>query len=229
MSQQNEPSYYEIALTNRQVLMVFVVLLVCVVVAFISGVWVGRGGESELPTMGVAEAVPSDTEEGSEAPEVGELNFFAEKSEGDRGSGALAQAAASPSSETTLLQDVRGDEDSAQSTRESPPPERVVDNRARTEPAPEPVEVASTSAATAAAIGQGEHVIQVFSSTDQEQAKHLIQTLTSGGYPAFLSPVDVRGQTMYRVRIGPYVDPKEAESVAERVRKSYRLDTWVTR
>jgi len=34
---------------------------------------------------------------------------------------------------------------------------------------------------------------------------------------------------MYRVRIGPYVDPKEAESVAERVRKSYRLDTWVTR
>jgi cell division septation protein DedD len=72
-------------------------------------------------------------------------------------------------------------------------------------------------------------VIQVFSSTDQEQAKHLIQTLTSGGYPAFLSPVEVRGQTMYRVRIGPYVDPKEAESVAERVRKSYRLDTWVTR
>ncbi|MGB5401730.1 MAG: hypothetical protein WBO71_16065, partial [Thermoanaerobaculia bacterium] len=64
MSQQNEPSYYEIALTNRQVLMVFVVLLVCVVVAFISGVWVGRGDDSELPTIGVAEAVPSDTEEG---------------------------------------------------------------------------------------------------------------------------------------------------------------------
>ena len=91
------------------------------------------------------------------------------------------------------------------------------------------VATAATQPGSAAPAGQGEHVIQVFSSTDQQQAKQLIQTLTSGGYPAFLSPVDVRGQTMYRVRIGPYVDPKEAETVAERVRKSYRLDTWVTR
>lgn len=189
----------------------------------------GRGSDSELPSMEVAEVVPSDAEEGVEAPEVGELNFFAEKSESDQDRGALARTAENRSAETTLLQDVRGDEDSAQSTRESPPPERVADKRARTEPVPEPVEVAPTPAASAAAIGQGEHVIQVFSSTDQEQAKHLIQTLNSGGYPAFLSPVDVRGQTMYRVRIGPYVDLKEAESVAERVRKSYRLDTWVTR
>jgi len=229
VSQQNEPSYYEIALTNRQVLMVFVVLLVCVVVAFISGVWVGRGSDSELPSMEVAEIVPSDAEEGVEAPEVGELNFFAEKSESDQGRGALARTAESPSSETTLLQDVRGDEVPAKSAGDSPPVPPVADDKARTEPVPEPVEVASTPAASAAANGQGEHVIQVFSSTDQEQAKQLIQTLSSGGYPAFLSPVEVRGQTMYRVRIGPYVDPKEAESVAERVRKSYRLDTWVTR
>lgn len=229
MSQSNEPSYYEIALTNRQVLMVFVVLLVCVVVAFISGVWVGRGNDSELLAMGVAEVVPSDTEEGSETPEVGELNFFAEKSEGDRGSGALAQAVESPSSQTSLLQDVRGDENSAISPGDSLSAARAEEKQDRTEPAPEPVETAASRAVGAAAGGQGEHVIQVFSSTDQQQAKQLIQNLTSGGYPAFLSPVDVRGQTMYRVRIGPYVDPKEAESVAERVRKSYRLDTWVTR
>ena len=229
MSQSNEPSYYEIALTNRQVLMVFVVLLVCVVVAFISGVWVGRGGDSESPAVAVAEVASSDAEQGGEAPEIGELNFFAEKSEADRGGGALAQAAESPSSDTTLLQDVSGEKEPAKAPVESPPAPRVEDQDARTDPAPEPVETASTEPAGASAAGMGEHVIQVFSSTDQQQAKQLIRTLTSGGYPAFLSPVEVRGQTMYRVRIGPYVDPKEAESVAERVRKSYRLDTWVTR
>ena len=42
MSHSHEPSYYEIALTNRQVLVVFVVLLVCVVAAFFSGVWIGQ-------------------------------------------------------------------------------------------------------------------------------------------------------------------------------------------
>jgi cell division septation protein DedD len=229
VSQSNEPSYYEIALTNRQVLMVFVVLLVCVLVAFISGVWVGRGNDSESPTIGVAEVVPAEAEQGGEAPEVGELNFFAEKSEGDQGGGALVEAAESPSSETTLLQDVSGVEDSAEAPSESPSSPRAEDEKARTEPTPESVEAAPTRADSGAAAGQGEHVIQVFSSTDQQQAKQLIQTLTSGGYPAYLSPVEVRGQTMYRVRIGPYVDPQEAESGAERVRKSYRLDTWVTR
>ncbi|HEY8021186.1 MAG TPA: hypothetical protein VIH93_08800, partial [Thermoanaerobaculia bacterium] len=39
----HEPSYYEIALTNRQVVVAFVVLLVCLLSAFFSGVWIGRG------------------------------------------------------------------------------------------------------------------------------------------------------------------------------------------
>ncbi len=38
----HEPSYYEIALTNRQVVVAFVILLTCVVAAFFSGVWIGR-------------------------------------------------------------------------------------------------------------------------------------------------------------------------------------------
>lgn len=38
-----EPSYYEIALTQRQVVIAFVILLTCLVVAFFSGVWVGTG------------------------------------------------------------------------------------------------------------------------------------------------------------------------------------------
>ena len=227
MSQSNEPSYYEIALTNRQVLMVFVVLLVCVVIAFISGVWVGRGNDAALPTVGLAEVESTKVETG--APEVGELNFFAEKSEVDRDSGTLAQAAETPSTGTTLLEDVSQDKASREAEPESTTPPPAAVEPARSEPTPEPVATAATQSGSAAPGGQGDHVIQVFSSTDQQQAKQLIQTLTSGGYPAFLSPVDVRGQTMYRVRIGPYVDPKEAETVAERVRKSYRLDTWVTR
>ena len=43
-----EPSYYEIALTQRQVVIAFVILLACLVVAFFSGVWVGSGGRGAL-------------------------------------------------------------------------------------------------------------------------------------------------------------------------------------
>jgi cell division protein FtsN len=38
----------------------------------------------------------------------------------------------------------------------------------------------------------------------------------------------VSGQNMYRVRIGPYEERSQAESVAERVRRGIRLDTWIT-
>ena len=36
--------YYEIALTNRQVVVAFIILLVCLLSAFFSGVWIGREG-----------------------------------------------------------------------------------------------------------------------------------------------------------------------------------------
>ena len=54
MSVDHESSYYEIALTNRQVLTIFVVLLTCLVAAFLSGVWVGRGDDSRAPLEAAA-------------------------------------------------------------------------------------------------------------------------------------------------------------------------------
>ena len=40
MTNSHEPSYYEIALTNRQVVVAFVILLLCLVSAFFSGLWI---------------------------------------------------------------------------------------------------------------------------------------------------------------------------------------------
>jgi len=42
VSEPHEPSYYEIALTNRQVVVAFVILLVCLLSAFFSGEGPGR-------------------------------------------------------------------------------------------------------------------------------------------------------------------------------------------
>lgn len=236
MSQSHEPSYYEIALTNRQVLVVFVVLLICVVAAFFSGVWIGQQGD-EVAIAEVVETTAGDSEVGTDnGAEV--LHFFSE--EGSDPQPSLADFAEQPTSDTTLAEDVgvadaeepdpQQEAESAQpsiSASSEPAPETETETPVRTADSQQPSsQPAMTSEPT---VAEGEHVIQVFSSADEGQAKKLISKLSGGGFPAFLSPVDVGGQTMYRVRIGPYAELADAETVAARVRRSYKLDTWVTR
>lgn len=237
MSHSHEPSYYEIALTNRQVLVVFVVLLVCVVAAFFSGVWIGRQNEqtriAEIPESSIDEAAP--TQDNGDAKV---LNFFSDEGAEDKPS--LAEVVEQQPTETTLAEDVGVSEveDPASEVQELVVEEATTgtgteEETVKPEPTVANAENRTASQPTASqaekSTADGEHVIQVFSSADEAQAKKLTAQLSSGGFPAFLSPVDVDGQTMYRVRIGPYSDLSDAESVAARVRRSYKLDTWVTR
>jgi cell division protein FtsN len=71
-------------------------------------------------------------------------------------------------------------------------------------------------------------VIQVFSSADQGQAERIRARLAGGGQKAYLSPIERGGRTMYRVRIGPFKSHDDAQKVADKVRKGYKMDTWVT-
>ncbi len=238
MSESHEPSYYEIALTNRQVVGVFVVLLVCLVAAFFSGVWIGR---RELPpaTAGVAElGAAGDAEPAADAPPPRRLRFFEEEqgagepaaAEPGRRSGRRP-AVEEPRPDRTLLEEVGGSTGA--------PPARPSAGQGAAEPAP-PAARTPPSGPTPAGgeaadppggpSGEptGELVIQVFSSLDEVQARRLVERLGGGGYPAYLSPVDVAGRTMYRVRVGPYDERAQAEIVAEKVRRAFKLDTWIT-
>ncbi len=249
MSVPHEPSYYEIALTNRQVLTVFVVLLVCVVGAFFSGVWIGRRGMVETAELEVARIEEPEAEP-EQAP-LPELHFFSE---------APQSPAMSPPEEarTSVRQpppaQVPVEEESlagasrnlAPAALESEP--ATVDRTQTGSPAPAvDTQEASAPSADAQAAGSaedssggqlarstpgtestGELLIQVFFSADEERARSLVERLVGSGYPAFLSPVEVEGQVMFRVRVGPYGERSLAEEVADKVQRAFKLDTWIT-
>lgn len=226
MSDSHEPSYYEIALTNRQVLIAFVILLVCLVAAFLSGVWVGRG---DLPTGPgrVAEGAAPVDEPGASAVES--LSFFG----GDEGDGpktvprpAPSAAAAKPRADTTLAEDL-GAETAPPARQEPARTEPARSEPARTEAAPPPAPAARTPPASAPGSG-GDLMVQVFSSRDRDQALKVVNRLQGGGRDAYLSPVEVDGEPMYRVRLGPFSDRGQAETVSEQIRREFRLDTWIT-
>ncbi|HTQ80976.1 MAG TPA: SPOR domain-containing protein [Thermoanaerobaculia bacterium] len=265
MTEPHEPSYYEIALTNRQVVVAFVILLACLLAAFFSGVWIGRGG-IDLHREQVVRATPPPAPS-PEGRTLEELKFFADRP-GHKKSDKSAEpakpeekaeeksAAAAPSAAggTTLQQDLKASRSAAPQpsmVRATPPAEEVA---ARPEPveaqparpavtapaassksatrgksaAPTPPAAAPEEETADATAGAGKVVIQVFASADQAEAKRVRERLSKGGQSSFLSPLTVDGRTMYRVRIGPFTTRQAAQKVAEKVRKTYKLDTWLT-
>ena len=119
MAESHEPSYYEIALTNRQVVVAFVILLTCILSAFFSGVWVGRESTSRIgQEQLVRNTPPSDVAQ--EGKNLEELEFFDKnnkKAADDRTRGEEATAPAPGGS--TLLEDLGGRKPEA---RTPPPP-----------------------------------------------------------------------------------------------------------
>jgi DedD protein len=292
---QHEPSYYEIALTNRQVMVAFVILLLCVLGAFFSGVWVGRGGSGDrhpAASSTQAQAVPP-------GQPLQELQFFNGGTGSSGGSGAKPAgksdkgekpevserpAPVTSSPDTSMVTDLAkpdagaapppatsgGSTPAASTGAASTAPAAATPSPAvPSSPAPAPLPAPTTatpSAALASATGAsaasgtakpttvagvsgatgasgivvksagkttelapGEMVVQVFSSSDGAQAKKTLLKVNTGGFKAYLSPLTVGVQTMYRVRIGPFTDRAAAQKVADQVRKKFKLDTWITR
>jgi cell division protein FtsN len=249
VSEPHEPSYYEIALTNRQVVVAFVILLVCLLSAFFSGVWIGRESTVRAQEQIARNSPPPEAQPKKEGESLENLEFFdsKENKSGKHHEGRAGRDQTPP--KATL----------APATPEVPEPEplpAVSPVQAAAVPVPTPLAPAAKGrkgavAATPAAavedddatssvrpvkppeivepkVPKGAVVIQVFSSQDRTQADRIRKQLAKGGQKAFLSPVDVAGHTMYRVRIGPFTSRPDAQKVAEKVRKAYKLDTWVT-
>jgi cell division septation protein DedD len=235
VAESHEPSYYEIALTNRQVIVAFVILLVCLLSAFFSGLWIGR--ESTVRAAGeqmVRNAPPAAAQEGQN---LEELEFFGSRNQPGEGKAEKLpeeESTPQPSNDTTLVEDFGGarpQEDTPAAEPEEPAPDDQPAAAAGEtgEAAPERRGRRNRAAEEAApAVPKGSVVIQVFSSAERSQAERQRERLVGGGYQAYLSPVEVGGHTMYRVRIGPFPSRAVALKVAEQVRKGYKLDTWVT-
>jgi DedD protein len=251
VSDSHEPSYYEIALTNRQVVVAFVILLVCLIASFFSGVWVGRESGYRSAEQMVRAAPPAEEEE-KEGQNLEEFEFF------DSEQQAAATTTAPPeepepepepeTEDSTLTEELGVEENEPQvaerQPQPAPPAEEEMTPRERREARRREREAAAAAAATTPPAPQparterpapaeparsaGQVVIQVFSSPEKDQAERIRTRLTGGGHRAYLSPVEVSGRTMYRVRIGPFDSRGDAQKVAEQVRKGYKLDTWVT-
>ncbi len=242
----HEPSYYEIALTNRQVVVAFVILLACLMGTFFAGVWVGGGDAPQA-----AERPPAGDQAIADEQPVEELDFFGGGGEvapprGDRtevryeepgpGEGGSEPAMEDPAVQRNRREARRAAEEDAGDTAggegaalsQDAPPAQPSQQQAETMQPAREIAPPTTTRPVPRQEEAGGLVVQVFSSREREQAQKVVDTLTGAGQRAFLSPQQVEGRTMYRVRIGPFSERAQAEKVADQVKRTHKLDTWIT-
>lgn len=102
MSTNEEPSYYEIALTNRQVVSSFVILLGCLLVAFLSGVWIGKGQLASAETAQVLATPPENATVEAGKPEA--LDFFEDIQTAGSDKGPEPKIPPRPGTEPTVVE-----------------------------------------------------------------------------------------------------------------------------
>jgi cell division septation protein DedD len=269
-SESQEPSYYEVALTNRQVLIAFVVLLTSIVAAFLSGVWIGRGeGEAARHAL----PAPAVAASSSEAP-LEQLTFFNGKDPGTRatapapagapapdgprdatapppaGEGSGAAAPEEVSAEASATEAMRRNLDATMAANRTvpapapaaaesaaPPPAGTRTTTSPSVPPARPGKPASGPAATAGtpketlaarAPATGKIFVQVYSSTNGKRAREIVAELKKAGFAVAVAETPKAGGKSHRVRVGPYADRSKADSAAARLRREFRLETWVT-
>lgn len=232
MSEHDEPSYYEVALTSRQVMVAFLLLLGCLLAAFFAGLWIGRDSVSPPPPQTAAVESASQEEDPLE-----QFSFFEPENEGSDGTTTAPpprRIEPPPPPPTELDPEPtpeRSEPETSAPRQAAPATTPAVTTPAVTPPPPAepPATLPRTTAQRQPPPPTGDELfIQVFSSPDQEQAQKVRRRLNDNGYSAFLSPVEVDDRTMYRVRIGPFIDRADAERIADRVKVTFRLDTWIT-
>ncbi len=73
-------------------------------------------------------------------------------------------------------------------------------------------------------VGLSAWVVQAGSFSNRGNADKIVKDLQGKKFPAFLEPTVVNGKTLYRVLIGPEVDQKRAEQMAEKLKPE--LERW---
>lgn len=249
-SETREPSYYEVALTNRQVLVAFVVLLTCLLGAFLSGVWVGRGG---APTS----SPPVQAARPSTAEPVEQLTFFSGREPGERSGERPARAVPAPAPSAAPKPEATAptEDPATEQMRRTLEAEMAANRQVAAEPPAQAAgETAPTTGAEAPTAGArrtrnpapaatveprpterparvartGSFWVQVYSSANGERAREIVAQLERAKFPVVLAELERAGGTNFRVRVGPFDARPQAESAATRLRREQKLDTWIT-
>lgn len=203
---------------------------VVLVVTFLTGVLVGRGVRAERNEAAQAETVidTPDTPQQNSAPPAA--------TEDPRSAPPPSPAEEEGDAKAPKVADEQPPEAAPRTpaptgpAAEKPP---VVAANAPAKPAApapaktEPVKPAAAAAPATAAPGTG-YAVQVAAVNARGEADAIVRRLSGKSYAAYVE-TPKGNNSVFRVRVGPFKTRREAQTVAERLKKEEKFKPWVTR
>jgi len=213
--------YYEIQLTNKQLVFYFMAGATGLILSFLAGIMVGRGvdgtaGEVQASRSTAEERLVEETPQPA-APAAEDLGY-AKRLEGDRVDDTLERPR--PSSAPATL--------AAAGRSAAPPSVKVVKAPVapRGTPTARPAPSARPTARPAAASAGGSFTIQVGAFKDGASAESVVSRLKQKGFEAYvIAPAAADG--LFNVRVGAYDARADAERVQARLRDQEKFKPFI--
>ena len=246
--------YYEIQLTNKQLVFYFMAGATGLVLSFLAGVMVGKGVDASAGDVQAARPVVEEKVVAEEplarptTPPPAEDLTYAQRLEGDKPDDAAldkGRPAAAPSTKAvkptpTPTPKAVATPKPATTTapRPSPTPEtRVADAGAPPAPSvgPRPeaatVKSAAKPAPSAAAPKSAvpSFTIQVGAFKDKATADSVVTRLKSKGFAAYLIAPESDGSALFNVRVGSYPARADAERVQTKLRDQEKFKPFIVK
>lgn len=203
--------FYEIQLTNKQLVFYFMAGATGLILSFLAGVMVGRGVDQGAAEVQAARPVQDERivseETPKPAPSAQELTY-AQRLEGERTEERLERVKPSP----------------AAAARPSPSPRIAAVAPATAPPRTAPASAPPATVAARPAAG-GAFALQVGAFKDRATAESMVARLKGKGFTAYLVTPQ---EGLFNVRVGTFASRAEAEKAQEQLR-GQKFDPFVVK
>jgi cell division septation protein DedD len=225
--------YYEIQLTNKQLVFYFMAGATGLILSFLAGVMVGRGVDASASEVQASRPVQEERvvaeEPAKPAPPSTDDLTYAQRLEAEKTEDVLEKPKPLASVAAPKVTPVK-----PAASKAGPPspaavasagPMRVVPSAAP--PAKPPAAKPSPVAPPAAAARGGNFTIQVGAFKDRASADRVVARLKSKGFPASVAPAE--GGGLFNVRVGSYEARADAERVQVRLRDEEKFKPFIVK
>lgn len=236
----HDDSFREIQLSGKQLVFLFMAVIVILVGVFLMGLQVGRGVLMARGVPGAENATAANETEPPPPPaSASPSSSSSPATAGEKLSYAERLGATTPPKESLKPESTLAEAPSPKAEAPDPAPASAPAAKGSNAPAPAPAAAptaktpppaksAPAAAATPEPAGPG-FAIQVAALREPEEADAIVKRLAGKGYPAYVV-TPAKGQpSVYRVRVGKFKERREADTVAARLQKEEQFKPWIVR